>query len=77
MHKVDASQFAILSGEAELGVYGSRDFSKHYFCRNCGINCFTRITQPFDRSVAINVGCLQGIDSLALQPTLFNGAQKL
>lgn len=75
MHKVNASQFALLSGEANLGVYGSQDYSKHYFCRICGISCFTRITQPYDRSVEINIGCLEGINSYELQPAIFDGAK--
>lgn len=74
MHKVDASQFALLSGEANLGEYGSREFAKHYFCKSCGISCFTRITLPFDRSVEVNVGCLEGIDSFSLQPQVFDDA---
>lgn len=74
MHKVDASQFALLSGDSYLSSYGSREGTKHYFCRNCGINCFTRITQPYDRSVEINVGCLDGVKSYSLSPKIYDGA---
>lgn len=77
MQKVPASQFSLISPKSELSVYGNRTFSQHYFCNTCGNNCFTRITRPNENSVAINVGCLQDIDSYSFNPTIFDGANKL
>ena len=77
MLKILPEKFLLKSDESKLGAYGSRDFSKHYFCKNCGINCFTRIKGASGISVVVNVGCLEGIDSFSLSPTVFDGANKL
>lgn len=77
MHKVEVDAFHLHCDESKLGVYGNRDFSKHYFCKNCGIHCFTRVNRASGNAVMINTGCLQGVDSLALTPSLFDGANKL
>ena len=77
MQKVTSNHFTLLAGDIELGVYGKRDFSKHYFCSYCGTNCFTRITRNDESSVAINIGCIQGIDSYSFNPRIFDGANKL
>ena len=74
MHRLDASQFALLSGETMLGEYGSQHSIKHYFCKNCGINCFTRVNRPMNHSVLVNVGCLEGIENYSLTPTILDEA---
>ncbi len=78
---VPASQFRLISGEAALTRYGSREFSKHYFCRTCGIQCFTRLTVNMklenEPSVGVNLGCLDGADVESLTPALFDGAHAL
>lgn len=77
MQKVPSDRFSLLSSEGELGVYGNRDFSKHYFCKTCGSNCFTRIKRNNESSVAVNIGCLQGVDSYSFNPMVFDGVNKL
>ena len=77
VHRVDASGFTLKTDEDELGVYGSRDFSKHYFCKSCGINCFTYFQRDSQKAVMVNIGCLDGIDSMSFQPDIFDGANKL
>jgi len=77
MQKVPEAQFHLLSGESDLSKYGGRDFSKHFFCSKCGINCFTRLDWNNQKSVAVNVGCLEGANLDALQPSLFDGLNKL
>jgi hypothetical protein len=74
--KVPAASFRLVKGEASLGRYGNRDFSKHFFCSTCGIQCFTRITREAEESVAVNVGCLEGVEGLP-EPRLFDGANLL
>ena len=75
--KVDDSKFTLESSENELGSYGSRDFSDHYFCKNCGIQCYTRFKSEKGSGVMVNVGCLEGADSYSLKPSIFDGANKL
>lgn len=77
INKVPAEQFRLLAGETVLTRYGSRDFSKHFFCSRCGIQCFTRITRDDESSVAVNVGCLEDVDLETLEPRLFDGANLL
>lgn len=75
--RVDPEEFQLTSPESALGVYGNREFSDHYFCKTCGIHCFTRISRETGNAVVVNAGCLQGVDAYALTPTLFDGANKL
>jgi hypothetical protein len=77
MHKVPATRFRVVKGEESLVRYGNRDFSKHFFCGTCGIQCFTRITRGTEESVALNVGCLEGVDRELPEPRLFDGANLL
>ncbi|MDI9246437.1 GFA family protein [Marinobacter sp. CHS3-4] len=75
--KVEDSKFTLESDENNLGKYGSRDFSDHFFCKNCGIQCYTRFKNEKGTSVILNVGCLEGVDSYSLNPVTFDGAKKL
>lgn len=75
--RVEESRFALHSDESAMGTYGARDFSDHFFCKTCGIHCYTRFRSDKGRYVIVNVGCLDGVDSLALQPALFDGAGKM
>ena len=65
-----ASQFKLLSGDADLTKF---EFNKHriqhQFCSTCGIQSFAIGTQPKtgDKMAAINVRCLDGIDTDALK----------
>jgi len=74
MQKIPTQCFRLLTGELLLGQHRSRDFSKHYFCTRCGIQCFTRITSTTENLVAVNVGFLEGANLEALPPRLFDGA---
>ena len=78
---VPATRFRVISGEDMLTKYGNRDFSKHFFCRTCGIQCFTRLTVNMklenEPSVGVNVGCLEGVDLGVLEPGVFDGAHAL
>jgi len=77
MDKVPTTSFRVVKGNETLGRYGNRDFSKHFFCVTCGIQCFTRITRGTEESVAVNVGCLDGVDLDLSEPRLFDGAHLL
>lgn len=77
MDKIPVTRFRVIKGEKNLGRYGKRDFSKHFFCATCGIHCFTRISRGADESVAVNVGCLEGLERELPEPRLFDGAKLL
>jgi hypothetical protein len=69
-----AQTFALESGEADLGCYQFNTMTaKHYFCRHCGI-----YTHHHPRSnpalTRVNAGCLEGVDPLALDWELIDGA---
>jgi len=75
--KVSDAEFELTSQEENMGTYGSRDFSDHYFCKNCGVQCYTRFNNERGKAAIVNVGCLEGVDSYSLNPAIFDGANKL
>ena len=77
LQKVAQADFELLSPESELGTYGARSFSKHHFCRTCGLQVFTRITRANEVSVAVNLLCVPSVDMTSLDPVLFDGATRL
>lgn len=77
LQRVSAADFELLTGADDLGEYGKRDFSKHHFCRRCGIQTFTRLNRGGQSSVAVNLHCVPSVDTSILQPDLFDGAHRL
>ena len=77
VQKVNSSKFEIIKGRDSLDKYGNRKFAKHYFCKNCGIHTFSKITRENESSVAINLACASNIKSDDLNVTIFDGANKL
>ncbi|TKC88811.1 GFA family protein [Trinickia terrae] len=64
----------ILSGEDALSMYQfNTRVARHYFCKHCGIYPFhqSRKGAGFWR---VNIGCLEGVDSYALEAELADGA---
>lgn len=73
MHRVPAEQFTLIAGEDYLTLYQFHTkTAKHYFCKICGIYPFHRPRVAPDL-YAINVACLEGVDSFELQPGLVDG----
>lgn len=62
----------MLSGEEKLTEYTFNKKSiRHLFCAVCGVQSFAEgVTFP---KVAINVRCLEGVDTSTLTVTPFNG----
>lgn len=63
-----AGDFRLLQGADALSVYqfGSRIIA-HSFCKNCGIKCFGRFTQPDGQQiVAVSVSTLENISDAEL-----------
>ncbi|MES9870186.1 MAG: GFA family protein [Sedimenticola sp.] len=66
--------------DAEEGALGLYQFvaktAKHHFCRQCGIYTFHE-TARFPGHYRVNLGCIEGIDPLALEADLFDGKHLL
>ena len=72
---VPEGQFTLLSGEESLTNY---QFNKkridHLFCKICGIKPFGRGKDDAGNSmIAVNVRCLDGVDTQTLNPQHYNG----
>ena len=77
IHLVPGMQFHIEAQEGALGLYqwGTKD-AKHYFCRNCGIPTFSEATRWAGQYI-VNLGCVEGVDTFALETTVFDGKHLL
>ncbi len=71
-----AAEFTLLSGGGALTEYRfNNHVIRHLFCSVCGVESFARGTMPDGTpTAAINVRCLDGIDTFALEPMKYNGA---
>lgn len=71
-----------VDGEQSLAVYQFGDKAmRHYFCKTCGICPFSRVANLPDGYEGrakigdrrVNLGCIDGLDSLALEITVIDG----
>jgi hypothetical protein len=72
---VAENRFELLSGQESLRDYqfGTKRIH-HLFCTACGVESFARGTAPDgSEMVAVNVRCLDGVDSATLTLTPFDG----
>lgn len=69
------ASFTLLSGEESLTDYQfNKKVIHHLFCKLCGVHSFGRaINQSGEPSVAINVLCLDEVDTKALTPFAWDG----
>src|ERR1700737_1222510 len=72
---VNADQFKLLSGESELTEYlFNKHVIQHLFCPTCGVESFARGTaKDGQKTYAVNVRCLDGVDISTLSPKPFDG----
>ena len=70
-------KFIIQAKDGALGVYqfGAKT-AKHYFCRECGIYPFHE-TARMPGHFRANLGCVEGIDTFALEVDVFDGKHLL
>jgi hypothetical protein len=68
------SDLRIVEGENALSLYqfNSR-VARHFFCKVCGVYPFHQ-TRKDKETWRVNLGCLDGVDSYALEHTLADGA---
>jgi len=50
--------------------------AKHYFCKECGIYTFHE-TARVPGHYRVNLGCIEGVDSFALEADIFDGKHLL
>ena len=77
LQKVPADQFGVIKGDEFLSQYGAREFSDHFFCKNCGTPTFTKSTRNNEKAVVVSLACLSGVDLVTLVPRIFDGAKLL
>ncbi|WP_283744456.1 GFA family protein [Sideroxydans sp. CL21] len=77
VHPVPGAQFQIEAQDGALGMYqwGTKT-AKHYFCRNCGVATFSE-TARWPGQYMVNLGCVEGVDTLALETKVFDGKHLL
>ena len=75
MSFVPATKFSLLSGEDNLTDYQfNKHVIHHVFCKTCGIGSFSRGQMPDGTPmVAINVRCLEGVDTKELEIGFYDG----
>jgi hypothetical protein len=68
------AQFRLTAGADALTLYqfNSR-LARHWFCKTCGIYTH-HVPRTMQDKVAINAGCLDDVDALALETRLVDGA---
>jgi len=62
-------------GALELYQFGIKT-AKHYFCKHCGIYTFHETARKVGHFRA-NIGCIEGVDSFALDADVFDGKHLL
>jgi hypothetical protein len=76
-YAVPEAQFHIEAKEGALGLYQfGRKKAKHYFCKNCGIQTFTESAR-MPGHYRVNLGCVEGVDTFAMDIELFDGKNLL
>jgi hypothetical protein len=72
---VPRERLRLLTPEGELGAYTfNKHVIKHRFCRTCGIHPYGEGTDPKgERTAAINIRCLDGIDLESIPVERFDG----
>ena len=74
MAPVALDHFKLLAGADVLSLYQfNTRVAEHYFCKLCGIYTFHRPRSRRD-IYRVNVGCLDGVDALALEVDVHDGA---
>ena len=74
---IPGDKLDITASENALGLYQfGQKTAKHFFCKQCGIYPFHE-TARAPGHYRVNLGCIEGIDTFALQADVFDGKHKL
>ena len=74
---VPGEKFKFDAQEGALGTYQwGRMQAKHHFCKNCGVSTFSETTRRPGQYI-VNLGCVDGVDTFALEVTMFDGKHLL
>ena len=77
IHLVPGDKFKIDAQEGALNFYQfGKKQAKHYFCKTCGISTFSETPRRAGQYV-VNLGCVEGVDTFALETTMFDGKNLL
>lgn len=77
IHLVPGEKFRIEARDGALGMYQfGRMQARHYFCKDCGVSTFSETTRRPGQYI-VNLGCVEGVDTLALDTTIFDGKHLL
>lgn len=75
MVRCDQNDLEIQTGQEQLTEYRfNTNVAIHCFCGRCGVYTFHKMRKLPDK-YAINVGCIDGIDLLALRPIVIEGSK--
>ena len=74
MVTAEEGSFCVINGEEFLSQYQFHTgVARHFFCKICGIYTFHN-PRSNPNLTRVNSGCLEGVDPLALEVDLINGA---
>lgn len=77
VHLVPAAAFKVeVKGDALNSYQFGTRTAKHYFCRNCGVHPYSE-TEKWPEQYIVNLGCVEGVDTFALETTVFDGKNLL
>jgi hypothetical protein len=74
---LSTEQLHIDAQEGTLGLYQfGLKTAKHYFCKQCGIYTFHETARK-PGYFRVNLGCVDGVDTFALETDIFDGKHLL
>ncbi len=77
VHLVPGEKFRSEVQEGALGTYQfGRRQAKHHFCRHCGVSTYSE-TERWPGQYIVNLGCVDGVDTFALETRVFDGRHLL
>lgn len=76
MVRCNENDLDIYDGEDHLSLYRfNTNIAKHYFCKHCGVYTFHKM-RKLPNKFGINVGCLEDVDVLSLEPIYIEGSKR-
>ncbi len=77
VHLVSGEKFRSEVTEGALGTYQfGRRQAKHHFCRHCGVSTYSE-TERWPGQYIVNLGCVDRVDTFALETRVFDGRHLL